>query len=297
MTVAPDTGRKLPTLSVVVTCRNSATTIRATLESIVDQQYDGWWEVVVVDNGSTDATVAISRQFADRLPNFRVLNVPKPGHQATGLNYGIAQTTGDALVLLDSDDLVAAGYLEQMGRALATAPFVGGKMDIERLNPPAVRKRRTPLQTHRIDMFGGGFRPAVIGASMGAQREPLEKVGGFDESLPTQHDLDISWRLVQAGFDATFVPGAVLHYRYRVGPREIFLQERGYGIGEVVLYRKFRSAGMSPRTAPRVVISVVRLLLALIRLPTPSGPARFATVLGMMVGRIEGSLKYRTLYL
>jgi GT2 family glycosyltransferase len=253
--------------------------------------------VVVVDNGSTDSTVAISRQFDDRLPNFRVLNVPEPGHQAAGLNHGIAQTTGDALVFLDSDDLVAQGYLEHMGRALATAPFVGGKMDIERLNSPEVRNRRTPLQTHRIDMFGGGFRPAVIGAAMGARREPLEKVGGFDESLPTQHDLDISWRLAHAGFEATFVPGAVLHYRYRVGPKAIFQQERGYGIGEVVLYRKFRSDGMSPRTASRVVYSILQVLIAFVRLPTTSGPARFATVLGMMVGRIEGSLQYRTPYL
>lgn len=184
-----------------------------------------------------------------------------------------------------------------MGRALATAPFVGGRMDIERLNPPQVRGRRMPPQTHRIDVFGGGFRPAVIGVSMGARREPLEKVGGFDESLPTQHDLDISWRLAKAGFDATFVPGAVLHYRYRLGPKEVFQQERGYGIGEVVLYRKFRSAGMLPRSAPKVAISIVRLLIALIRLPTPSGAARLATHLGMMVGRIEGSIKYRTPYL
>jgi glycosyltransferase involved in cell wall biosynthesis len=297
MTDAVNPSAGLPTLSVLVTCRNSATTLRETLESIVGQRYDGWHEVVVVDNGSTDATVAIAKQFEGRLPNLRVLNVPKPGHQATGLNHGIAQTTGEAIVFLDSDDLIAEGYLEHMGRALATAPFVGGKMDIERLNPPDVRERRTPLQTHRIDMFGGGFRPAVIGASMGARREPLEKVGGFDETLPTQHDLDISWRLVAAGFDATFVPGAVLHYRYRIGPKEIFRQERGYGLGEVVLYRKFRAAGMLPRTTPRVIMSVLQLLISLIRLPSPAGPARFATALGMMVGRIEGSFQYRTPYL
>jgi glycosyltransferase involved in cell wall biosynthesis len=297
MTEQPEATQTLPTLSVVVTCRNSATTLAETLESIAAQRYGGWWEVVVVDNGSTDATVAIAREFEHRLPNFRVLNVPKPGHQAAGLNHGIAQTTGEAFAFLDSDDLVAEGYLEHLGRALAIAPFVGGKLDIEKLNPAALRNRRTPLQTHRIDMFGGGFGPAVIGASMGARREAIEKVGGFDESLPTQHDLDISWRLAHAGVDATFVPGAVLHYRYRVRTKEIFHQERGYGIGEVVLYRKFRDAGMSPRTAPRVIFSVLQILIALVRLPSPSGPARFATVLGMMVGRIEGSVQYRTPYL
>jgi glycosyltransferase involved in cell wall biosynthesis len=292
----PSNATELPSLTVLVTCRNSAGTLAGTLESVAEQRYGAWWEVVVVDNGSTDATSEIARGFAGRLPNLRVLSVPDPGHQARGLNYGIEQSTGEVLIFLDSDDIVADRYLEQMGRALAKAPFTGGRMDVARLNSASVRDRRTQLQETRIDVFCG-FRPAVIGASMGAQRQPIEKVGGFDESLPTQHDLDISWRLAEAGYPATFVPGAVLHYRYRTGAREIFRQERGYGVGEVVLYRKFRGAGMPRRSGLHVAASFARLLIALLRLPRPGGAARFATVLGLILGRIEGSLRYRTLYL
>lgn len=295
MTIPTDSSG-LPSLTVLVTCRNSAATLAETLESVAKQSYGGWWEVVVVDNGSTDATSAIARRFAGRMPNFRVLSVPDPGHQARGLNYGIEQSTGDALAFLDSDDLIADGYLERMGRALATAPFVGGEMDITRLNPANVLERRDQLQKDGIDVFCG-FRPAVIGASMGAQRQPVEKVGGFDESLPTQHDLDISWRLAELGYPATFVPGAVLHYRYRTGAREFFRQERGYGVGEVVLYRKFRAAGMPSRSAPRVAAGYARLLLALLKLRRPGGSARFATMLGITLGRLEGSIRYRTPYL
>ncbi|GAB3252902.1 glycosyltransferase [Kineosporia babensis] len=286
----------LPTLSVVICCRNSASTLADTLDSIALQEYPGWWEVVVVDNGSSDATIPVAQRFADRLPNFRVLPVPKPGFQATALNHGIAQTTGEVFVFVDSDDLLAPGYLEKMAQALATEPYVGGELDVERLNPPAVRARRDLLQSHRIDEYCG-YLPAVVGASMGARREAITKVQGFDESLPTQHDLDISWRLAAVGVPASFVPGAVLHYRYRTGPRQIFEQERGYGVGEVVLYRKFRQQGM-PRRGPRQAIgSWARVLLALPGVLNPEGRARFATVAGMAVGRLEGSLRYRTPYL
>jgi glycosyltransferase involved in cell wall biosynthesis len=287
---------EVPSLSVVIACRNSASTLAETLESLTRQSYGAWWEVLVVDNGSTDATSPVAREFATRLPNLRVLSVPVPGYQARALNYGIEQSTGEVFAFLDSDDLVADGYLEALGRALATAAFVGGRMDIARLNPAGVRNRRRQLQEDGIDVFCG-YRPAVIGASMGAQRQQMEKVGGFDESLPTQHDLDISWRLAEAGCEATFVPGAVLHYRYRTGAREFFRQERGYGVGEVVLFRKFRDAGMPSRSALRVLLGYARLMLALLRTPLPGGLARSATALGISVGRLEGSIRHRTLYL
>ena len=93
------------------------------------------------------------------------------------------------------------------------------------------------------------------------------------------------------------MPGAVLHYRYRTGPREIFQQERGYGVGEVVLYRKFREHGMPRRSLRQTLGGWARVVFALPGLLSPEGRARFATVAGMAAGRIGGSLRYRTPYL
>ena len=142
-----------------------------------------------------------------------------------------------------------------------------------------------------------GFRPAVVGAAMGARREAVDAVGGMDPSLPTQHDLDVSWRLAAAGFPAVFVPDAVLHYRYRTGSREIFRQERGYGEGEVVLYRKFHGSGMRRRSLAQVTASMVRLTAALTGVRTEAGRAKIATMAGILLGRLKGTLKYRVLYL
>jgi glycosyltransferase involved in cell wall biosynthesis len=283
-------------LSVIISCRNSGTTLAETLQAVISQNYAGPWELVVVDNGSTDNTAAVARRVGAQVPNFTLLQPPKPGYQALGLNYGIAHSKGEYLIFLDADDLVAPGYLDEMAKALRTAPFVGGAMDVELLNPQWLRARRRKLQVDRIDEFCG-YLPAVIGASMSGQRGPIEAVGGFDESLPTQHDLDISWRLSEAGYPSTFVPKAVLHYRYRDSLRAIFEQELGYGEGEVVLYRKFRNRGLKPKGPAHVLAEYARILHALGGGRTLEGRARLLTLLGASLGRLKGSIQARTLYL
>ena len=233
MTPGPEQTASLPPVSVVICCRNSASTLADTLDAVARQEYGGWWEVVVVDNGSTDDTAAVARRFESRVPDLRVVPVPNPGHQARALNVGIRESKSDILVLLDSDDEVGPDYLLHMAKALERHDFVGAAMDVTRLNAPELLGRRDQLQVDGIDSFCG-YLPAVVGAAMGVRREPIERIGGFDENLPTQHDLDISWRLAAAGVEPAFVPDATLHYRYRPSARATFLQEFGYGDGEVV---------------------------------------------------------------
>ena len=74
----------------------------------------------------------------------------------------------------------------------------------------------------------------------------------------------------------------MLHYRYRTGARAIFAQERGYGEGEVVLYRKFHGDGMRRRSLAQVAASLARLMFALPRVRTEAGRARVATMAGIL---------------
>ncbi|MEX5632509.1 glycosyltransferase [Parafrankia sp. FMc2] len=291
-----DDAAALPRLSVIISCRNSAATLAQTLESIAAQAYPGWWEMVVVDNGSTDNTADVARGFTGRLPHLQVVRPPEPGHQAHGVNHGIAHSSGEVIVFLDSDDIVGPDYMIHMARAMTKHGFVGARVDVDRLNPPAVRARRRVLQGAGIDTYCG-FRPAAIGAAMGGRRDAIDAVGGMDPELPTQHDLDVSWRMAAKGCPTVFVPDAVLHYRYRVTARDVFRQERGYGFGEVALYRKFRADGMPGRSLPQLVAFLARLALALPGIRTAPGRARVATMAGMLLGRIEGSISYRRLYL
>ena len=285
-----------PTLSVVMSARNSADTLPETLAAIAAQDYPAWWEVVVASNGSRDDTLGVAGSFDGRIDNLRVVDVPDPSCQARGQNYGVSQSKGDVIVFLDADDVVGHDYLRHLGRAMSVHPFVGASVDVTLLNSERTQRIRRPLQVDRIDEYCR-FRPAVIGAAMGAQRTAVDAVGGFDESLETQHDLDISWRLLAAGYPATLVPQAVLHYRYRDHPRELFDQQVGYGLGEVALYAKYADQGMPRPTPVNVAAEYARLAKSLVTSLRPGGASHFATRAGMAYGRLRGSIAQRTLYL
>lgn len=285
-----------PSLSVVLSVRNAEETLRATLQSIAGQRYPTWWEVILVDHGSSDATPEIAAEFVAAMPAMTVLANTEPPHKSGAVNFGVTQSKGDGLVFVDADDVLGADYLLHMGGALTHASFVGAAVDVDALNGPLVRRRRGPLQAERIDEIMRHL-PAVIGAAMGVRREAFDAVGGFDPDLPRHSDVDLSWRLQRAGYVPRFVPEAVLCYRYRPSLRGTFTQEVRYGEGEVLLYLKHRHDGLRPRRPSRVAVDYARVLVALLRCWQTGGAARFATLLGSNLGRLRGSLAHRVLFL
>lgn len=285
-----------PTLSVVMPARNSERHLGEALDALAAQVYPAWWEVIIISGGSTDRTVQIARSYRERLPHLQVLASAEPAIPAAAQNLGIAAASGEALVFLDSDDRVGPEYLLHLGRALTGHELVGGRVRVEEINTAEQVAMRRPLQDHEIERFCG-YRPAVIGAAMAARRVSVQQVGGFDETLVTQQDLDLSWRLAEAGAAPAFAPEAVLHYRYRAGARQLLRQHIGYGLGEVRLFRKHAAAGMPRRHVGQIVMAYLRLGASLPQLRTAGGRNRVAASAGLLVGRLVGSARHRTLYL
>lgn len=292
----PYGGPLLPSLSVIISVRDGAAMLGATLGSLAGQRYPASWEVVVVAHRCTDDTADVAREFEARFPRLAVFETDEPEFKAGAVNFGVSRSGGEALLFLDADDVVAVGYLEAMGRGLSRWSFVGAAVDIELLNDAHVRRRRTPIQQDRIDVMVG-FRPGVMSAAMGMRREVFEAVGGFDAELRRLSDVDLSWRLERKGTSARFVPDATVHYRYRPTVWGTLTQERHYGEAQVALYLRHRAYGMPRRTLSRAGYSYLRVLATLAGVLLPGGRARFATLLGASVGRLIGSIRHRVLYL
>jgi glycosyltransferase involved in cell wall biosynthesis len=274
-------------LSIVVPSWNASATIGEQLEAIAAQEWDGTWEVVVADNGSTDDTLAVVEGFRERIPRLRLVDASDVRGAAHARNAGASASRGKALLFCDADDVVGEGWLAAMGEALRAHEFVSARLDPVALNAPWMQEYRRFTFTTELER--ASEPPHLLNAAgglMGVRRTSHEAVGGFDESLLTMEDSDYAFRLQLAGAEPRFVPDAVVHYRCRDTIRGLFEQARSWGQGSALLDRRW---GGGERRWASLLRGWKPIVLGL---PRTYNKRRWqlAWVLGWQLGRIRGAL-------
>ena len=282
-------------LSVVVPARNAAATLPAQLDALRTQQWDGSWEIVVVDNGSTDATPELLDEASRQDPRVRVLRAPEVRGPAHARNRGAGEARGRALAFCDADDVVAPGWVAAMGGALATAPFVCGPLELATLNDARVAASRGTGGTQDVARFEGRI-PFASSCNVGIVREVLTDSGGFDESLRVGEDIDLSMRMYLQQVPLIFVPDAVVHYRYRATDRENFAQAVDYGAVRPLLAERWRARTGEQLARWRGARTWLWLLRHAPMVLRSADRAEWLWVLGRCVGTLRGSLRVRRLY-
>lgn len=242
-----------PQVSVVIPAHNASATISAQLKALAAQRTDLVFEVIVVDNRSTDDTAVISEGFRDRLPLLRVVSAKGGRGAAYARNSGVAQARADLLLFCDADDEVAPGWMGAMVQGLRDADLVGGAIEVARLNPARVQAGYPNLASD-LQLGRHGLRFAT-GCSMGIHRAVFDQLGGFVSASSPAEDQELSVRAQLAGFRLGFVPGAVVHYRLRIGLRATARQYFHYGRSDTRLFRSLAQLGapMTQRTQLRIV--------------------------------------------
>jgi GT2 family glycosyltransferase len=274
---------------------NAAALIALQLEALARQEWQGSWEVVVADNGSTDGTREIALAYADRVPELRVIDASaRPGRQCA-CNAGVSEARGRAIVFVDADDEVAPRYVAEMAAALSEHGVVAARLDHIALDPEWMRGVGSGFQTKGLE-DGFGFLPFGAGCSLGFQRSVFDSLSGFRERAIYCEDVDICWRAQLAGHRIAFVPNAVLHYRSRPTLSGMFRQHRNYGRARALLYHDYRAAGMPPRPSRLALREWWFIVRALPRLRSRAEAARWSRRLGRCVGRLQGSVQYRVWY-
>src|SRR5436190_2202411 len=111
----------MPKVSIIVPSYNREHLIRDTLDSIKKQIYSAW-ECIIIDDGSTDGTFSVIKQYCEEDERFQMFVRPesKPKGPSSCRNYGMEKATGDYVIFLDSDDLLAPFCLEARLRAFET---------------------------------------------------------------------------------------------------------------------------------------------------------------------------------
>ena len=283
-------------LTVIVPARDAEETIDEQLRALACESMHADWEIIVVDNGSRDRTVAIVERWAREIPNLRLVDgtgVPGPAHAR---NVGAQAARGRNLAFCDAYDIVAYGWVAAMNTALDAHEFASGPVELTRLNPPWLVSAKGTTGTAGLVWFDDHF-PFASSCNLGIRRERFLDIGGFDERLTVAEDVDLAMRLHLDGVALAYVPDAAVHYRYRQTRGALFTRAYAYGAGRPLISERLRTAtgrGTSRFQGWRNWAWLIRNV-GLLR--TRTGQARWLWTAGTRVGALRGSLTARRLYL
>ena len=276
------TGNLRTEVSVVIPCRNEARHLGTMLDSLGRQSWGRQWEVIVSDNGSTDASRTVVAEYSERLP-LVVIDASARVGAWYARNRGVEESSGAKILFLDADDAVNESYVAAMAAALDDHPLVCAQLELEQLNPTwTQRPRDSPTRPSGPLDPQFGFLPYTGGGAMGVRRSVFEEVGGF-RLWPTFEEADLCWRIQLAGYPApVFVADAFVHYRLPADLRSEYRRSRDYVRGQLALYRLYGDRGMRmPHRA-----GLRHLAGALRRIGTMEGAALTAATLGQIVGQL-----------
>ncbi len=224
-------------LSVVIASYNRKELLRRCLDSLVDQTQDpGSFEVVVADDGSADGTADMveSLEMPFRLQALRLEN----GGWATAQNEAIRASSGRICLCLD-DDIVASPQLlaEHVEAHADDAPLAGiGKLVQE---PPQARDWYAHAfaqgwNEHYEDL---NHRSAAwtdcYGANLSAPRSTLIELGGYATDLPGVEDIELGFRLAEAGCALVYLPGAEATHDDQKGMAQMLRDVQRQGVAQV----------------------------------------------------------------
>jgi glycosyltransferase involved in cell wall biosynthesis len=226
---------KLPKMSVVICSYNGASTVESCLRSMERLRYPDF-EVIFVDDGSTDRTQEIVKQF----PNVRNIRQKNMG-LSFARNVGMNAARGDVVVYTDSDCEADEDWLYYLALALVRSGHVG-------MGGPNLIPDEGSWVADCVGLSPGGPTHVMIddrtaehvpGCNMAFYTWALKLVNGFDSQFrKAGDDVDLIWRLQGLGYSIGFSPAAqVWHYR-RNTIKAYLKQQRGYGEAEALLKYK-----------------------------------------------------------
>jgi glycosyltransferase involved in cell wall biosynthesis len=285
-------------VSVVVPVRNGGALLGEQLAALDGQDYDGDWELIVSDNGSTDDTLAVVASWQERMPRLRLVDSSASPGAAPARNEAAAVAKGRFLAFCDADDVVTPSWLRELVAGSRPGAVVGGSFDEETLNDRLVGSwlywngavEGEGLPRHL------GFLPFARGANFGADAEVWAELGG-NNPMVTAEDVDFCWRAQLAGHELLYVPAAVVRYRLRPDIRSTMRQGFSYGRADTALFARYRPHGLRSPSLKRVARAYAALTFrAPQALLTAGWRGRWCRAAAYRAGRARGSLERRVWY-
>lgn len=294
--------------SVIIPALNEAKNLSRNLPQ-VRVQLAKTDELIVVDNGSSDKTVAVAREHgAD------VVFEPVRG-RSQARNAGIRRSRGEIVVFLDADCFPDRDWLRHLisGFDDIRVGCVAGEIAVSHGDNGLGRYLSQKGHLTQEANFQHPFLPFGGSANVAFRRYVLVKIGGFDENLFSGHDADLCWRMqLETDLKIIRAPKAIVYHSQTLTPKELIRQKRRHGHGSVLLFKKYQRYRERERRPLKQVYWEYRSILAraaksiwrkTIR-EKDLGPLlahdqdfQLLLEIGEKIGRIEGSVRNRTWFL
>jgi biofilm PGA synthesis N-glycosyltransferase PgaC len=203
-----------PPFSILVPCFNEAETAVETLTTVHEVDYPDF-EIIAINDGSTDGTAEILDRLAQALPRLRVIHLSTNGGKARALNIGAHLARHELLLCIDGDAL-----LDRYALRWAAYNFLRADVGAFTGNP-RIRNRTTELGQMQVGEFSSivglikraqtayGWLFAISGVVAGFRRKALQDAGWWSSHTPTE-DVDVCWRIQMAGWRVIYAPSVVV---------------------------------------------------------------------------------------
>ncbi|PCN49412.1 glycosyl transferase family 2 [Curtobacterium sp. 'Ferrero'] len=278
----PD-GQPLPGVSYVMPVLNEVTEVRAAVQSLLDQDYAGPFEVILALGPSIDGTNELVAEMSAADPRIRAIDNPV-GSTPAGLNVAIRASVHPVVVRVDAHSVLPQDYTRIAVRVLqeSGADNVGGIMHAE---------GRTPFERAVALAYGSrvglGGTPHHVGGQAGPaetaylgvfRRDRLFEVGLFDEGIKRGQDWELNRRLRQTGGTVWFTPELVVTYRPRPSLRRLVRQFVATGLWRGELARRFPAHNglryfVPPAMVAAMAVGIIAGVIGIVGAATGTGAA------------------------
>jgi glycosyltransferase involved in cell wall biosynthesis len=228
-------NEKLPFISVVVCTYNGSATIHDCMKGLMAMDYPNY-EVIVVDDGSTDTTAQIVNTYPVKL-----ITTPNEG-LSSARNKGLYASAGEIIAYLDDDAYPDPHWLRYLAAAYLHSDHAGiGGPNIAPPEDGPIAKcvANSPGGPVHV-LLSDEMAEHIPGCNMSFRKDVLLEIGGFDSIYRAAgDDVDVCWRVQQTGRTIGFHPSAVVWHHRRNSIKAYWNQQKGYGKAEALLEAKW----------------------------------------------------------
>jgi len=285
-----------PPVSIVVTVRNGSEQLGGCLDALGDLEYPEY-EIVVIDDGSTDDTAPLARSHASAdQGRVEVVSVGSPDDPlgiGASRNRGVAVARHDVLAFTDADCRPRADWLSELVPCLATHDMIGGRVrphDDRPVDAYEGVNSSLDMGEHAARVDPDSATPYLPTANLVGHRVVFETVPFPDRNVA--EDVDICWRAVDHGFDVVYSPTGVVEHDYRAALRAFADRRAVYASSEALLAHTYHHGDRVPLPVGFLLLLGVLLAMLAVGVGTTTVLALATVGFVLLVGSaLAGSIR------